>query len=81
MIPVPVRRPHQNLERRPTSAGPGHRYRYMFDRPGIKSLYSVSYFSEEDFYRQYNGELYKKIKERYDPTGRLRGWYDRVCRS
>lgn len=48
---------------------------------GIKSLYSVSYFSEEDFYRQYNGELYKKIKERYDPTGRLRGWYDRVCRS
>lgn len=47
---------------------------------GKKTLYSSSYFSEEDFYRQYNGEHYKKIKAKYDPDHRLRGWYERLTR-
>jgi len=48
---------------------------------GKKTLYSNAYFSEEEFYRLYNGEAYKKVKELYDPTGRLRGWYERLAKS
>jgi len=45
---------------------------------GKKTLYSAVYFSEEDFYRLYNGELYKQMKAKYDPDHRLRGWYERL---
>lgn len=48
---------------------------------GKKTLYSSAFFSEEAFYDLYNGEYYKKIKERYDPNMRFRGWYERLMRS
>jgi len=47
---------------------------------GKKTLYSSVFLSEEDFYEQYNGKHYKGIKAKYDPTGRLRGWYERVTK-
>lgn len=48
---------------------------------GAKTLYSAAYWSEQEFYKLYNGEFYKKMKERYDPNGRLRGWYERLTRQ
>jgi len=50
-------------------------------RGGKKTLYSAAYFTEEEFYEQYNGAAYKVVKNKYDPTSRLRGWYDRLCKS
>jgi len=46
-----------------------------------KTLYSAAYFTEEEFSKQYNGELYQRIKTKYDPEGRVRSWYDRLTRS
>ena len=34
---------------------------------GIKSLYSDSYYSREDFWRTYGGGAYRALKARYDP--------------
>lgn len=47
---------------------------------GKKTLYSSVFLSEEDFYAQYNGKHYRGVKSKYDPTGRLRGWYERVTK-
>merc|ERR1712216_696248 len=48
---------------------------------GKKTLYSSVFSSEEEFYEQYNGKHYHSIKEKYDPTTRLRGWYARVTKA
>lgn len=48
---------------------------------GRKSLYSTCYYSEEEFHEQYNGAVYRQIKERYDPDHRFRGWYERITRA
>ena len=34
---------------------------------GIKSLYSESYFPEEEFWHVYNGDAWRRLKARYDP--------------
>ena len=34
---------------------------------GIKSLYSDSYYPEEEFWRTYNGDAWRRLKARYDP--------------
>jgi FAD/FMN-containing dehydrogenase len=44
---------------------------------GIKSLYSDSYFSREDFARAYAMDRYAALKARYDPQGRLLGLYEK----
>jgi FAD/FMN-containing dehydrogenase len=44
---------------------------------GIKSLYSDSYFPEDEFYRLYGGETYAKLKKAYDPGGSFRGLYEK----
>jgi FAD/FMN-containing dehydrogenase len=36
---------------------------------GIKSLYSDSYFSPQEFSTSYGGEFFKKLKAKYDPAG------------
>jgi FAD/FMN-containing dehydrogenase len=36
---------------------------------GHKSLYSLSFFPEEEFWRIYNGDTYRKLKAKYDPQG------------
>lgn len=42
---------------------------------GIKSLYSDSYFSEQEFWRTYNGDAWRRLKARYDPKGVLGDLY------
>jgi len=51
------------------------------DLGGKKTLYSAAYFSEEEFYEQYNGDAYKRVKSKYDPNTRLRGWYERLMKA
>ncbi|MFD0202023.1 MULTISPECIES: FAD-binding oxidoreductase [Saccharothrix] len=42
---------------------------------GHKSLYSDSYYGEEEFWDNYNGSTYQDLKKRYDPAGRLPDLY------
>ena len=44
---------------------------------GIKSLYSDSYFAEEDFQRRYGGAAYDALKRKYDPGGAFPRLYDK----
>ena len=44
---------------------------------GHKSLYSTSFYSEDDFYRRYNGDAYRALKRAYDGEGRLLGLYEK----
>jgi FAD/FMN-containing dehydrogenase len=45
---------------------------------GIKSLYSDSYFTPEEFSAIYDKPAYDKLKTKYDPKGRLSDLY-RKC--
>ena len=52
---------------------PGH-FNRLIERKvvelgGIKSLYSDSFFPQEEFARLYGGEAYRALKARYDPQG------------
>jgi FAD/FMN-containing dehydrogenase len=42
---------------------------------GRKSLYSSSFYPEDEFWRLYNGQAYSAVKERYDPDSRLLDLY------
>ncbi len=42
---------------------------------GMKSLYSDSYFTPEEFWRIYNKPAYDALKRKYDPFGRFRDLY------
>jgi FAD/FMN-containing dehydrogenase len=42
---------------------------------GIKSLYSESYFPEDEFERLYGGATYRALKAKYDPQGAFPGLY------
>jgi FAD/FMN-containing dehydrogenase len=44
---------------------------------GIKSLYSDSFFTREEFDRAYAMPRYAELKERYDPHHRLLGLYEK----
>tara|TARA_B100000029_G_C17593660_1_gene963338 strand:- start:1889 stop:3229 length:1341 start_codon:yes stop_codon:yes gene_type:complete len=44
---------------------------------GIKSLYSSSYYPEEEFWGLYNGNKYQSLKQRYDPDARLHNLYQK----
>jgi FAD/FMN-containing dehydrogenase len=44
---------------------------------GIKSLYSESFFPEEEFRRIYGGEAYAALKRKYDPQGAFAGLYEK----
>ena len=45
---------------------------------GMKSLYSDSYFTEEQFWKIYSRPAYENLKSKYDPDGRLKNIY-RKC--
>ena len=45
---------------------------------GMKSLYSDSYYTPEQFWEIYNKPAYDKLKQKYDPDGKLRDIY-RKC--
>jgi FAD/FMN-containing dehydrogenase len=59
--------------RAPAPHPPGHFNRRIEEKVaalgGIKSLYSDSYYTREEFDRQYGGETYRTLKARYDPNG------------
>ncbi|HEX5405908.1 MAG TPA: FAD-binding oxidoreductase, partial [Pseudonocardiaceae bacterium] len=42
---------------------------------GHKSLYSTSFYSPDEFWRLYNGDAYRKMKQEYDPDDRLPDLY------
>jgi FAD/FMN-containing dehydrogenase len=45
---------------------------------GIKSLYSDSYFTPEEFWSIYDRDAYRALKARYDPKGVLGDLYDKT---
>jgi FAD/FMN-containing dehydrogenase len=48
---------------------------------GRKSLYSTAYYPPEEFWQTYGGDFYRKVRERYDPAGRLLDLYDKTVRG
>ena len=60
---------------------PGH-FNRMIERKvaglgGIKSLYSDSFFTEDEFARAYGGDAYRCLKMKYDPCGAFPGLYEK----
>jgi len=60
---------------------PGH-FNRLIERKvaelgGIKSLYSESFFAEEEFHRLYGGEAYAALKRKYDPQGAFPTLYEK----
>jgi FAD/FMN-containing dehydrogenase len=45
---------------------------------GIKSLYSDSYFTEDEFWAIYDRPAYTRLKEKYDPQGALGDLYSKT---
>jgi FAD/FMN-containing dehydrogenase len=43
--------------------------RKVAELDGIKSLYSDSFFPEDEFWNTYGGATYRALKARYDPEG------------
>ena len=56
---------NRKIERRVTALG------------GVKSLYSDSYFGEDEFWSIYNRPAYQALKARYDPRGALGDLYSK----
>jgi FAD/FMN-containing dehydrogenase len=48
---------------------------------GIKSLYSSSYYTPEEFWTHFDRDAYARLKARYDPEGRLKDLYDKTVRG
>ncbi|WP_017594363.1 FAD-binding oxidoreductase [Nocardiopsis potens] len=48
---------------------------------GHKSLYSDAYYTEDEFWRLYNGDGYRALKDAYDPQGRLLDLYAKCVSS
>ncbi len=69
----------------PEGQGDGYYNRLVEDQvaklDGHKSLYSSAYYTEEEFYRRYNGEAYQVLKRAYDGTGRLLSLYEKCVRA
>jgi FAD/FMN-containing dehydrogenase len=60
---------------------PGH-YNRKIERKvaelsGVKSLYSDSYYPEDEFWRLYDKAAYDALKARYDPQGRFKNLYEK----
>jgi len=67
--------------RRPERFAPAHFNRMIEQKvaalSGIKSLYSDSFYSREDFSRLYGGDAYRALKDRYDPGNVLPQLYEK----
>jgi FAD/FMN-containing dehydrogenase len=48
---------------------------------GHKSLYSTSFYTEDEFWQRYNGDAYSELKHAYDGGGRLLGLYEKCVRG
>ena len=65
----------------PVRREPGH-YNRKIERKvaelgGVKSLYSDSYYPEDEFWRLYNKPAYDALKARYDPRGKFKNLYEK----
>jgi FAD/FMN-containing dehydrogenase len=65
----------------PVRREPGH-YNRKIERKvvelgGVKSLYSDSYYPEDEFWRLYDKPAYDALKARYDPKGRFKNLYQK----
>ena len=49
----------------------------MAELGGIKSLYSDSFFTPEEFQRYYGGDAYRALKAKYDPQGAFPQLYEK----
>lgn len=69
----------------PSDREPGHFNRLVerkvIELEGKKSLYSSSFFPEEEFWQIYNRPAYERLKKKYDPGGRLRDLYEKCVRG
>ena len=48
---------------------------------GHKSLYSTSYYSEDEFWSLYNGDVYRELKKAYDREHKLPDLYEKCVRG
>jgi FAD/FMN-containing dehydrogenase len=73
-----------DVVRSPTPHEPGHFNRLVEQQVialgGIKSLYSDSHFTRDEFDRAYAGDRYRALKATYDPQHRALDLYDKVVR-
>jgi len=69
----------------PPGQGDGYYNRLVEDEvaklDGHKSLYSTSFYPEDEFDLLYNGEAYRALKSAYDGGGRLLSLYDKCVRG
>jgi FAD/FMN-containing dehydrogenase len=69
----------------PPGQADGYHNRLIEDEVGAlgghKSLYSTSFYTEDEFRRLYNGVAYDQLKREYDGAGRLPGLYDKCVRG
>ena len=54
--------------------------RKVAELDGHKSLYSESFYDEEEFHEMYGGERYEQLRRRYDPQSRLLDLYAKAVR-
>ena len=55
--------------------------RKVTELSGIKSLYSDSFYGEDEFWSIYDGTAYRALKARYDPQGSLPDLYAKCVRG
>src|SRR5688500_5542238 len=66
--------------KRTRAAHPAGHFNRLIERKvvelgGIKSLYSDSFFPQDEFERLYGGEVYRRLKAKYDPDESFPGLY------
>jgi FAD/FMN-containing dehydrogenase len=71
--------------RRANAFAPGHFNRLLEQQVtalgGIKSLYSESYYTRDEFSRLYGGDAYAALKTKYDPADAFPTLYDKCVRG
>lgn len=55
--------------------------RKVVELGGHKSLYSTSYFEEDEFWQIYAGDAYTALKKRYDPRRTLPDLYEKTVKN
>ncbi|GAC58142.1 hypothetical protein GOHSU_31_00030 [Gordonia hirsuta DSM 44140 = NBRC 16056] len=67
-----------------TPGKPGHANRRIelkvSELGGHKSLYSESFYPEDEFDQLYGSQAYRALKEKYDPRGRLLSLYEKTVK-
>jgi FAD/FMN-containing dehydrogenase len=69
-----------------TASSPPEGYNRLVERTvgemdGFKSLYSTCFYTEDEFWRIYDGDTFAALKRRYDPDGRFPDLYEKCVRG